>query len=110
MNPCLNCSIGILGAEGSALKMSFYILKKKKELYCFSWIQLPLNASVEIKGSLLQRFLAGNMLSASSSMFPAPKSDRHRVQNVPEPLRSLGGGELDVLAHLDPVGSGPFLC
>lgn len=31
VNSCLNCSIGNLGAEGSALKMSFYILKEKKK-------------------------------------------------------------------------------
>lgn len=33
-------------------------------------------------------------------MFPAPNSGRHRVQNVPEPLRSLGGGELDMLGDI----------
>lgn len=64
---------------------------------------------MRIKGCLLQRFLAGNTLSASSSMFPAPKSDRHRAQNVPEPLRSLGGGELDVLGDVPgPGGQWPI--
>lgn len=49
------------------------------------------------------------MLSASSSMFPAPKCDRHRVQNVPEPLRSLSGGELDVLRDVPgPCGQWPI--
>lgn len=30
MNPWLNCSMGNLSAEGSALKMSFDVLKEKK--------------------------------------------------------------------------------
>lgn len=48
------------------------------------------------------------MLSASS-MFPAPKCDRHRVQNVPEPLRCPGGGELDMLGDIPgPCGQWPI--
>lgn len=116
VNPWFDCSIRNLSPEGSALKMSFSILKEKKkkgglllQLDLDTIKMLSLLASVGITGSLLQRFLASKMLSASSSMFPAPRSDRHRVQNVPEPLRSLSGGELGMLGDVPgPCGQWPI--
>lgn len=78
VNPWLDCSIGNLSAEGSALKMSFYILKEKKKrglllqldpdaIKMLSyWLQWE-SKEVFFKGSLL---VTCWVLPAASSLLP----------------------------------------